>query len=142
MEEGTEPVLPDLGERRDMAVKKSFQELEFKDAFLFALTMEDEEICREVLERILEIPVHAVKVRSENMLLVNSDQRGIRMDVYADDQAGTVFDVEMQTTDRGNLPKRSRYYQSQMDSAQLKPGEDFNLLPKSFVIFLLSLIHI
>lgn len=38
-----------------MAGKKLFQELEFKDAFLFALTMEEEEICRGVLERILEM---------------------------------------------------------------------------------------
>ena len=119
-----------------MAVKKSFQELEFKDAFLFALTMEDEEICRGVLERILGIPVRAVKVRSENALLINSDYRGVRMDVFADDQAGTVFDVEMQTTDRKNLPRRSRFYQAQMDSVLLKPGDDFNLLPKSYVIFL------
>lgn len=37
------------------------------------------------------------------------------MDVYADDEAGTAFDVEMQTTDKGNLPRRSRCYQSQMD---------------------------
>lgn len=63
------PAFP--GERRNMAGKKLFQELEFKDAFLFALTMEDEEICRGVLERILEIPVKKVKVQSENTLLVN-----------------------------------------------------------------------
>lgn len=119
-----------------MSTKKSFQELEFKDAFLFALTMEDEDICRGVLERTLGISVKKVTVRSEKTLLINPEYRGVRMDVYADDEAGTVFDVEMQTTNRGNLPKRSRYYQSQMDSGFLKPGEHFNLLPQSFVIFL------
>lgn len=93
---------------------KAFEELEFCDGFLFAATMEDEELCRKVLERIL----------------------GIRMDVYAADEEGTVFDVEMQTTDRGNLPKRSRCYGSQMDVAALEPGDDFNKLPTRFVIFI------
>lgn len=119
-----------------MTRKKTFQELEFHDAFMFAAAMEDEEICRMVLERVLEIPIKAVKVQSESVLLYNSDYRGIRMDVFADDGAGTVFDVEMQTTNRGNLPRRSRFYQAQMDASALSPGEDFKRLPESFVIFL------
>lgn len=113
-----------------------FQELEFHDSFLFAAAMEDEELCRMVLERILEMPIRAVKVQSESTLLFNSDYRGIRMDVYAADEKETIYDVEMQTTKRGNLPERSRYYQAQMDVGALKPGEDYSLLPHSFVIFI------
>ncbi|MFR4784623.1 MAG: PD-(D/E)XK nuclease family transposase [Pilosibacter sp.] len=44
--------------------------------------------------------------------------------------------MEMQTTDNKNLPKRSRYYQGQMDRAALKTGEDFARLPQSIVIFI------
>lgn len=46
------------------------------------------------------------------------------------------FDVEMQITNKHNLPKRSRAYQSRMDLTLLKPGEDFNRLPTSYVIFI------
>ncbi len=60
-----------------MAGKKAFHELHFADAFMFAAAMEDEEICRGVLERVLEIPIRQVKVRVEKTLLVNSDYRGI-----------------------------------------------------------------
>lgn len=119
-----------------MTERKPFQKLEFHDAFLFAASMEDEELCRMVLERILEIPIRKVKVQGESTFLFNSDYRGIRVDVYADDEEGTVFDVEMQTTQRGNLPKRSRFYQAHMDVGALKPGDDFNKLPRSFVIFI------
>ena len=56
--------------------------------------------------------------------------------MYADDEHGTVYNVEMQTTDNKNLPKRSRYYQGQMDMAALKTGEDFARLPQSIVIFI------
>ena len=117
-------------------MRKKFEELEFKDGFLFAAAMADEELCRMVLERILEIPIRAVRVQSENTFLFNSDYRGIRLDVFADDGAGTVFDVEMQTVNRGNLPKRSRLYQAHMDVGALKPGDSFDALPESFIIFL------
>lgn len=103
---------------------------------MFAAAMEDEELCRLVLERILELPIRQVRVRPETTLLVNSDYRSVRLDVYADDEKGTVYDVEMQTTDKHNLPKRSRAYQGQMDMAVLRPGEDFNVLPQSFIIFI------
>ena len=56
--------------------------------------------------------------------------------MYADDEHGTVYNVEMQTADNKNLPKRSRYYQGQMDMAALKTGEDFARLPQSIVIFI------
>ena len=115
---------------------KPFGELEFCDGFLFAATLEDEELCRSVLERILEIPVKAVKVHKESMIAINPEYRGIRMDVYADDEAGTIYDVEMQTTAEGNLPRRSRCYRGQMDVAALEPGDNVNKLPRSFVIFI------
>lgn len=118
-----------------MAGKKAFQELHFSDAFMFAATMEDEEICRGVLERVLEMPIRQVRVRVERALLVNPDYRGVRMDVYADDDT-RAFNVEMQTTNKGNLPRRSRMYQGQMDMVALKPGEGFENLPDSFVIFI------
>lgn len=119
-----------------MAVRKPFSELQFSDAFMFAAAMEDEEICRGVLERILGIPIRKVRVRTEDSLLVNPDYRSIRMDVYANNEEGTVFDVEMQTTDHRNLPERSRAYQGQMDMAALKPGDEFTGLPVSYIIFI------
>ncbi|MEW4412567.1 Rpn family recombination-promoting nuclease/putative transposase [Clostridium sp. AN503] len=119
-----------------MGEKKAFYELQFPDAFMFAATMEDEEICRGVLERVMGIPIRAVKVIGEASMLVNPDYRGVRLDVYADDRAGSVYNVEMQTTNKKNLPRRSRFYQSQMDMVELKPGEEFNELPKSFIIFI------
>ncbi len=116
--------------------RKPFQELEFRDAFMFAEVMSDPEICRSVLERVLGIPIKKVVVRAEHSILVNPEQRGVRLDVYADNQEGTVYNVEMQTTDHKNVPKRSRCYQGQMDVAHLEPGDDFNSLPESMVIFI------
>lgn len=70
---------------RNMAEKKAFYELQFPDAFMFAATMEDEEIFRGVLERVMGIPIRAVKVIGEASMLVNPDYRGVRLDVYAEE---------------------------------------------------------
>lgn len=75
-----------------------------------------------MLERILGIPIRKVMVHAEHVLC-KSETRGVRLDVYADDEHGTVYNVEMQTTDNKNLPKRSRYYQGQMDMDALKTGK-------------------
>ncbi len=118
--------------------KKEFQDLEFQDAFMFAAVLEDEELCRKMLERILDFPIEKVVVQPERSLFVNSDFHGIRMDVYARDEDGTVYNVEMQTTQppAHTLSKRGRYYQSQMDMALLRPGKSYENLPNSYVIFI------
>lgn len=122
--------------RRQMAKRKKFQELAFSDAFMFAAAMEDPELCQGVIERVLGIPVKEVRVHVERSILLNSDYRGIRMDVHADDENSTVYNVEMQTGNKGNLPKRSRFNQSQMDVATLAPRQDVNQLPVNYIIFI------
>ena len=48
-------------------------------------------------------------------------------------EEGIVYDMEAQSTYKGDLRKRSRYYQSLMDSSLLEPGTD-NLLKDSYII--------
>ena len=84
-----------------------------------------------------------VKIRSitylntqESIQAEIPDSRGVRLDVYVEDDANTVYDIDMQTTSNSNLAKRMRMYQSMIDARALEAGDDFNLLKKSFVIFI------
>lgn len=43
--------------------------------------------------------------------------------------------VEMQTTENGNLAKRTRYYQGMIDLGILEKGENYKNLKRSFIIF-------
>ena len=76
-------------------MRKTYQELEFKDAFMFAAVMMDPQNCQELLELILNIPISYVKVDTERSLVYDPRYRGIRMDVYVRDENNTRFDVEM-----------------------------------------------
>ena len=118
---------------------KTIQQLNLEDDFLFAKVMSDKEVCRKVLEKILGVSIREVSVpatqKTINMLY---DGKGIRLDVYLNDDEGTVYNVEME---RGKhkkaiLPKRSRYYQGNIDIDIISAGEDYRKLKKSFVIFI------
>ncbi len=117
-------------------MKKTFQQLNLSNAFLFAAALEDEETCRLVLEIILGTRLSRVKVHPEQSILVSSDFRSIRLDIYASDETRVSYNVEAQNDDRRNLAKRSRYHQAEMDVASLKPGDDFNDLKPGYVIFI------
>ena len=48
---------------------------------------------------------------------------------------GRVFDVEMQKRNRGNIPKRTRFYQALIDAPMLKSGEQgFDHLKPAYII--------
>ena len=58
------------------------------------------------------------------------------MDCVARVSEGKQFDVEIQQDNEGASPKRARYHSSQMDMNTLNPGQDFDELPESYVIFI------
>lgn len=119
-----------------MAQKKHFKDLNLNNAFMFAAALENSEICKQVLEIILEESVGTVSVKTERSVLVSSDFRSIRLDVFANNECNTGYNLEMQNRDEKNLPKRSRFHQAEMDLVSLKPGQDFNDLTPSLILFI------
>lgn len=117
-------------------MEKSFQELDLSNAFLFAAALEDPETCQLVLEIILGEKLPPVNVHAEHSILISSDFRSVRLDIYANDEIEVNYNVEAQNKNEGNLPKRSRYHQAEMDVSSLKPGQDFNDLKPGYVIFI------
>ncbi len=115
---------------------KTFQELDLNNAFLFAAALEDADTSKLILETILGIPIGKVTVHAEHSMLYSSDFRSIRLDVYASNEAHAEYNLEMQNENEGNLAKRSRFHQAEMDVMFLKPGEDFDRLPPGYVIFI------
>ena len=57
------------------------------------------------------------------------------MDIYVEDGRETVYNIEMQTTENRNIPRRTRYYQGMIDLNILEKGDNYKNLKRSFVIF-------
>ncbi len=114
------------------------EELNLLDRFLFSETMEDRDACQAAVSILLEREISLLeKPETEKELRVSPELRQIRLDVVSMDQERRLYYTEMQQRDTGNLRKRSRYYQAQLDVSLLEPGsKDFNLLNDSCFILI------
>lgn len=113
------------------------RQLNLSNNYLFVKVMEDRELCRRVLEKILRMPIRSVSfVNTEESVRTLPAGKGICMDVYVNDAEGTVYNVEMQTGTSDNLPKRARYYQGTLDLDQLPAGDNYELLRRTYIIFI------
>ena len=65
-----------------MRRKHRLKELTIKDNFMFGAVMMDENNCRGLLERVLEIPINRVEVSREKSIVYHPEYKGVRLDVY------------------------------------------------------------
>ena len=118
-------------------MEKTIQQLNLSDDFLFAKVMADSEICRRVLEKILTVPIRKVEApATQRTIDLLFEGKGVRLDVYVNDDEGTVYNIEMQCNKKRNLPKRTRYYAGSIDLDLIAAGEDYINLKKAYVIFI------
>ena len=93
--------------------------------------------CIELMLRIILGKKDLKVVKSQTEYPIKSLQgRGVRFDVYAKDSEGREYDIELQRADDGAEPKRARYNSALMDANALKPGDDFDKLRDTYVIFI------
>ena len=118
--------------------KKNLSDLTLLDRFLFAEAVEDPEIMQLILEIILERDVRLDGLpQTEKEERDSPRYRHVRLDVWARDLDNRVYDTEVQKRNTGNLPRRSRYYQSHIDVKLLEPGTvDFSLLGDVILILI------
>ena len=76
-----------------------------------------------------------IDVSKEKSIVYHPEYKGVRLDIYAEDENHTHYNVEMQVKKKTALGKRSRYYHSQMVMEALASGEDYETMPDTFVIF-------
>lgn len=62
--------------------------------------------------------------------------RSIRIDIYAKDSSGKIYDVEVQRTDEGADVHRARFNSSMIDTRMLNESQKFKELHESYVIFI------
>ena len=115
---------------------KKLQELTIKHNFMFCAVMTDPEACRPMLERTLGIEIAHIEVNKERSFMYNPEYKSIVLDIYAKDAHNTHYNVEMQTVRKKALPRRARYYHSQMDMNILDTGYEYQELPNVYVIFI------
>lgn len=114
-----------------------WENLKISNDFMFAKVMRNPELCKGMLERLLDIQIDHIEYPEEQKVIdISKDSKSVRLDVYLKDEKGTVYNIEIQTTSNRNLPKRTRYYAGMIDLNAIEKGADYSELPQSFVIFI------
>ncbi|MEG0565700.1 MAG: Rpn family recombination-promoting nuclease/putative transposase, partial [Hungatella sp.] len=123
----------------DKTKRKKLKDLNLLDDFLFSVAIKDLEICKSVLEIILNKNIVDIYYNQAQMEL-NSlpGYKGVRLDVIIEDDQGLLYNIEVQVRDTKNLPKRTRFYQSLIDFPLLEKGEaDYNCLNNTYIIMIM-----
>ena len=114
----------------------------FSNQLIFALVMENENLCKELLERIFqgqhikEVKIlDRVSTKSEASIVTGVTSKSVRMDVLFEDKTSW-FNIEMQVENRKDLPFRSRYYSAALEVKNLKKGAEYTSLNPSYIIFI------
>ena len=108
---------------------------------MFSTVMQYEDACRGLIETIFEgrrvrrLHYKDLPPTSQKSIILDPANKSIRLDVFFED-GDTVYDIEMQKVDTGNLPLRARMYSSMMDANMLDKGLEYERLKDSYVIFI------
>lgn len=84
-------------------MKKQLKELTIKDNFMFGAVMTMPENCKDFLEMVLQTKLSEVVVSKEKSMIYHPEYKGIRLDVYANDEERTHYNVEMQVSKSRHL---------------------------------------
>ncbi len=105
------------------------------DVFMTAVFENDTELTAFTLKIILNLDLTVTSVRVQDNL-ANLKGRGVRLDIHAVSADGKHFDIEIQRQDKGAGAKRARYNSSLLDANNLLPGENFDALSETYIIFI------
>ncbi|MBP5449592.1 MAG: Rpn family recombination-promoting nuclease/putative transposase, partial [Spirochaetales bacterium] len=108
----------------------------FTDDFIFFAVMHNKALCKEMIERLLDIKIDKIEYpKLQHTIKTSQRSKGVRLDVYLKG-SNKVFNLEMQTASNKTLSKRARYYQSIIDVDMLDKGCDYNELPELYILFI------
>ena len=110
------------------------------DTFFSTFFDNNESDVEYILRIIMEKPdLKVLKVQTQKSV-ENMYGRSVRFDVFATDEAGKLYNIEVQRADAGAgagaVSTRARYNSSMLDYHELKKKSKHNELPETFVIFI------
>ena len=107
----------------------------FNDTFI-SVVFKDEGACLHLVRQLMQKPdLKIIACRTQNaipMLISKSP----RLDITAEDDQGTLYEIEIQRLEESAPARRVRYYSSVMDSELLRKGVTYDKLPEVYLFYL------
>lgn len=86
-----------------------------------------------ILTGIQDLQVKEIRTQYEISKLTSHDAR---LDVFAEDSNGKLYDIEIQRSDAIDHARRTRFYGAMIDSSYLEKGTTYSELPEVHIIYL------
>ncbi|MBQ7578683.1 MAG: Rpn family recombination-promoting nuclease/putative transposase [Synergistaceae bacterium] len=124
----------------DLPENERWENLTLANDFMFCKVFEDLDLCLELVQTILpELNIARIAFNEPQKPVKETfDTRGVRFDIYLRDDSNRIIDVEIQTVNRDNIPRRTRAYHSMidLDAMERKSVKIYDDIPDSIVIFI------
>ena len=123
-------------EQKHMEDLQRLQGFRLLDDDFMSKVFEDKKCTEFLLQIILnrkDLRVESIQVQYD---IKNLQGRSIRLDILAIDIKGRVYNIEIQRNDKGAGVKRARYNSSLIDANITEPGDKYQNLNESYVIFI------
>ena len=116
--------------------KKIIASLTLMDDLFMQVVLEEQACTEYILQTILDKSSLKLMEQRLQKRLPNLHGRALVLDCLCTDEKGLLYNIEVQNSSAGAIPKRARYHVALMDTHTLKKGEKFSKLPESYVIFI------
>ena len=112
--------------------------LTLMDDALFTMCFDGSAECASVMLSVLLCRDDlAVTEATTQKWIEGADKHSVKLDIYARDREGNIYDIEIQRASKGaGSRRRARFYSAMIDSDALRKGTEYNELPESYVIFI------
>ena len=116
--------------------KKIIASLTLMDDLFMQVVLEEQACTEYILQTILDKSSLKLMEQRLQKRLPNLHGRALVLDCLCTDEKGLLYNIEVQNSSAGAIPKRARYHAALMDTHTLNKGEKFSKLPESYVIFI------
>ena len=115
---------------------RQIQAMNLFDDIFTSVVFKDEGACLHLVRQLMQNPkLNIVAFRTQDaipMLISKSP----RLDITAEDDKGTLYEIEIQRVEEPAPARRVRYYSSVMDSELLRKGVSYDKLPEVYLFYL------
>ena len=126
---------PNFGMRKEIQLE-ILKKFRLMDDDFMAAVFEDIPCTETLLQIILKRDDLTVKEVRPQYEIKNLGGRSVRLDIFALDKNGHAYNIEVQRKDGGAVAKRARYNSSLIDAHMTFPGDDYEALADTYVIFI------
>lgn len=123
-------------ERKHEEYLHRIQNLRLIDDNFMTKVFEDKECSEFLLQMILDRDDLTIREVHSQYGLNNIQGRSARLDILAVDEQNKAYNIEIQRNDRGAEVRRARYNSGLMDANITEPGDRYDQLYETYVIFI------